>query len=99
MQIAKDNYLLYGTKTEDSRLYVKRNKSNLSNVVIAESAVTPLKQKSPNNLLAFVVSIILGLFAAFILPFLLETIDHNLKTADDIENILSLPVVCTYNEL
>ncbi len=99
MKIAQDNYLLYGTKAEDSRLYNKRNKTDLSNVVIAEPAATPLKRKSPNNLLAFMVSIILGLFAALILPFLLETLDHNLKTVDDIENILSLPVVCTYNEL
>ncbi len=99
LEIAKNNYLLYGSKTEDSRLYSDRNKSGLSNVIIAETAVTPNKAKSPNKLLAFQVSIFLGLFAAFILPFILETIDQKLKNADDIEAVLSLPVVCAYNEL
>jgi len=99
LEIAKNNYLLYGSKTEDSRLYSDRNKSGLSNVIIAETAVMPNKAKSPKKLLAFQVSIFLGLFAAFILPFILETIDQKLKNADDIEAVLSLPVVCTYNEL
>jgi len=99
VSIAQKNYLLYGSKSADSRLYAKRDKSNLSNVVVAEPAITPTKAKSPNKLLAFEVAIFLGLFAAFILPFILETIDQKLKTADDIENYLSLPVVCSYNEL
>ena len=99
LEIAKNNYLLYGSKTEDSRLYSDRNKSGLSNVIIAETAAMPIRPKSPNKLLAFEVSVFLGLFAAFILPFLLETIDQKLKNADDIEALLSLPVVCTYNEL
>jgi protein tyrosine kinase modulator len=99
VEIAQKNYLLYGSKSADSRLYSKRDQSNLSNVVVVESGLTPTKPKSPNKLLALQVALFLGLMAAFILPFLLETIDHKLKTADDIENVLSLPVVCTYNEL
>ena len=99
LEIAKNNYLLYGSKTEDSRIYSDRNKSGLSNVIIAETAVMPNKAKSPNKLLALEVSIFLGLFAAFILPFILETVDQKLKNADDIESVLSLPVVCSYNEL
>ena len=99
VEIAEKNYLLYGTKTEDSRMYAKRNETNLSNVVIAEPAITPTKAKSPDILLAFQVSIVLGLFAAFLLPFILESMDHKIKTTDDIEQVLSLPVVCNYNEL
>ena len=99
LEIARNNYLLYGSKTEDSRLYADRNKSGLSNVIIAETAVMPTKAKSPNKLLAFEVAIFLGLFAAFILPFILETVDQKLKNAEDIEAVLSLPVVCSYNEL
>lgn len=99
LQVAKQNYLLYGTKAEDSRLYIMRDKANLSNVVIAEYAVTPSKASSPNRLLAFQVSVILGLFAALILPFILETLDHKIKTEDDVQNALAVPVVCTYNEV
>jgi uncharacterized protein involved in exopolysaccharide biosynthesis len=97
--LARGNFLKYGEKKEDSRLFAMRDESNLSNVVIAEAATTPSRPKSPNTILALQVSIILGLFAALILPFILETIDHKLKTADDVENILSVPVVCSYNEV
>lgn len=99
VDIAKQNYLLYGTKTENSRLYAKRNESNLSSVVIAEPGLRPVEAKYPNKLLAFQVAVILGLLAAFILPFLLETLDHKLKTADDVEATLTIPVVCSYREL
>ncbi len=99
VQIARDNYLKYGAKREDSRMFTKRNESNLSNVVILEPPTLPTKPDSPNKLLAFQVSVFLGFFAAFILPFVLETLDHKLKTADDVEQIISLPVVCTYNEI
>ena len=99
VDIAKKNYLKYASKTEDSRLYSQRNASNLANVVIAEPPSIPDKPVSPKKLLALEVSIFLGLFAAFILPFILETFDHKLKTSDDVEGILSLPVVCVYSEV
>jgi len=99
VEIARNNFLKYGEKTEDSKMFTQRDESNLSNVVIVETASTPSRPKSPNKMLALQVSVFLGLFAAIIFPFILETLDHKLKTADDVENILSLPVVCSYNEL
>jgi len=99
INITKKNYLKYASKTEDSRLYSQRNASNLANVVISEPASIPDRPVSPKKLLAFEVSIFLGLFAAFILPFILETFDHKIKTSDDIESILSLPVVCVYSKV
>lgn len=99
MQMAKENYLIYGSKTENSRLYAERKLTDLSDVVVAEHANTPFKRKSPNVWLAFQVSIFLGLFAGLILPFILESIDNKIKTADDVESIFSIPVVCSYNKL
>jgi len=99
VEIARKNFLKYGDKKEDSRLFAMRDEQKLSNVIIAEASTRPNRAKSPNKLLALQVSIFLGFFAALILPFILETLDHKLKTSDDVENVLSLPVVCTYNEL
>lgn len=98
VQIARDNFLKYGEKKENARMFRKRDEKNLSNVAIAEKPSIPRRPASPNKLLAMEVAIILGLFAALLLPFVLETFDHSLKTADDVEYTLSLPVVCTYNE-
>ncbi len=99
VEIAKKNYLKYASKTEDSRLYSKRNASNLANVVVSAPPSIPDRPVSPKKMLAFEVSIFLGLFAAFILPFILETFDNKLKTSDDIETVLEIPVVCVYSEV
>jgi uncharacterized protein involved in exopolysaccharide biosynthesis len=99
LDIAKKNYLLYGTKTEDSRLYSMRNKTNISNVVISERAVRPEKMKSPKPLLAFWVSMFLGIIVAFLLPFVLETVDNKIKVASDIEAAFSIPVIGSYREI
>lgn len=99
VEIARRNFLKYGDKKEDSRLFSERDDSNLSNVVITEAPTVPRRPKSPNRLLAIQVAILLGLFAALILPFVLETLDQKLKTSDDVERIIQLPVVCTYSEI
>ena len=99
VEIAKKNLLKYGDKKEDSRVYTERDKYNLSNVLIVEAPSRPKKPKSPNKLLAFQVSIVLGLFAAIILPFILETLNSDLKTEDDVERILAVPVISSFNEL
>ncbi len=99
VQVARQNFLKYGEKKEDSRLFAQRDERNLSNVTIAEAPSSPVRPKSPNKLLAFQVAIFLGLFAALVLPFILETLDHKVKTADDVEKILSVPVICSYPEV
>jgi len=99
LDIAKKNYLLYGNKTEDSRLYAMRNKTNISNVVISQPAVRPEKAKSPKPLLAFQIALFLGFLAALLLPFLLETIDNKIKIADDMEAFFSIPVIASFRDI
>jgi len=99
LELAKQHYLLYGNKTEDSRMYAMRNKTNISSVVISERAVRPEKAKSPKPLLAFWVSMFLGIIAAFLLPFILETVDNKIKVASDIEAAFSIPVIGSYREI
>jgi capsular polysaccharide biosynthesis protein len=98
VQVAKSNLLKYGEKKEDSRLFSQRDEQNLVNVVVVEDPTRPGKPKSPNRMLAFQVSVVLGMFSALVLPFVLETLDHKLKTVEDVERIMDLPVVCIFNE-
>jgi polysaccharide biosynthesis transport protein len=99
LDIAKKNYILYGTKAEDSRLYAMRNKTNISNVVISQRAVRPEKAKSPKPLLALQIALFLGFLAALLLPFLLETIDNKIKIADDMEAFFSIPVIASFRDI
>ncbi|MHA2961916.1 YveK family protein [Priestia megaterium] len=65
------------------------NVSVLSKATLGESA-SPVK---PQPLMNIAIAIVVGLVAGIGLSFLLEYLDNTLKTEQDIENILELPVM------
>lgn len=99
VQLLQENYMLYASKTEDARIYSDRNKRNLANVSIAENASIPIKPSFPRKTLIFAISFVLGIFAALGTPFILEFLDHRIKTADEVQSFLSLPVICALPEI
>ncbi|MDY7032763.1 MAG: GumC family protein [Thermodesulfobacteriota bacterium] len=99
VDIHKNNYLIYSSKTEDSRIYSERKHRNLANVSIADHPRVALRPVSPNKMFLFSISIYLGLFAALCIPFILEALDRRLKTADDVEGLLSIPVIGSFQEI
>lgn len=99
VEFHKKNYLLYASKTEDSRIYSERKKHNLSNVAVVDPPSVSSKPVSPKKLLLLILSSIFGLIVALCFPFILESMDHKLKTADDVEILLGLPVVSNFPEM
>ncbi|WP_280157570.1 YveK family protein [Priestia aryabhattai] len=65
------------------------NVSVLSKATVGESA-SPIK---PQPLLNIAIAVVVGLMVGIGLSFLLEYLDNTLKTEQDIENILDLPVI------
>ncbi len=45
-----------------------------------------------------IISVFVGFFAALGTPFLLEFLDHRLKSPDEVEDLLSLPVISFFTE-
>jgi len=99
VELLQENYMLYASKTEDARIYSERNKRNLASVGIAESASIPTKPSAPNKRLMVLVSLFIGIFGALGIPFILEFLDHRIKTSDEVQTFLSLPVSCTLPEV
>ena len=99
IELYQDSYLLYTKKTEDAKMFAQKSSQGFSNVSISSQPTMPEQPVSPNRLLLLISSIFAGTFAALCLPFILESIDNKLKTADDIEIILGLPVVSTFSEV
>ncbi len=99
VELHKDNYMLYAAKTEDAKVYSQRTKRNLANVNIADRAEVPVTPVFPNRLFMLVLAIFFGTFATSCTPFILESLDNKLKTAEDVEKLLSLPVVCNFPEV
>jgi len=99
VQLYQESYLLYSKKTEDAKIFSQRSSRDLGNVSISSPPTLPEQPVSPKRLLLLVSSLFAGAFAALCLPFILESIDNKLKTADDIEKILGLSVVSTFSEI
>ncbi len=99
VELFRNNYMLYASKTEEARIYSEREKLDLANVSIADKADVPVKPAFPNRILMLVISVIVGFFAALGIPFLLEFLDHRLKSSEEVEGLLSLPVVCAFPEI
>jgi len=92
-EMLEKNYILYAGKAEDARITKEQRKEDLASVVIADKATIPVKPSFPNRMLMLLVSIFVGFFAALGTPFLLEFLDHRIKTSGEVEKILSLPVI------
>jgi uncharacterized protein involved in exopolysaccharide biosynthesis len=99
VQIHKNHYLVYTTKTEDSRIYAEKKDRNLANVGIVDRPSVPERPASPKKLLLLVASLILGSLSALCLPFILEAWDHKLKTVDDVEGLLGMQVISSFPEV
>ncbi|MCK5503899.1 MAG: GumC family protein [Thermodesulfovibrionia bacterium] len=95
----KDNYMLYAAKTEDAKIYSERTRRNLANVSIADRADVPVSPAFPNRLLMLILAILFGASASICAPFILESLDNKLKTVEEVEKLLSLPVVCNFPEV
>lgn len=99
VQLYQESYLLYTKKAEDAKIFDQKSSHDLGNVSISSQPSLSEQPVAPNRLLILISSIFAGVFAALCLPFILESIDNKLKTADDIEKILGLPVVSTFSEI
>jgi len=99
VQIHKNHYLVYTSKTEDSRIYNEKKDRNLSSVAVVDRPSVPERPSAPKRLLLFLVSLSLGLVSALCLPFVLEAWDHKLKTVDDVEYLLKMQVVSSFPEV
>jgi len=99
IDLHKNNYILYSSKTEDSRVYSEQRNRDLANVTIADHPKASSNPVWPNKMMLLFISFYLGLLAALFTPFILEALDHKLKTADDIEVLLSLPVISSFSEI
>ena len=94
----KENYKIYASKTEDSRVYSERKKQKLSNITLADKPSISPNPVAPKKVLLLFLSTFFGFLAALLWPFIIESLDQKLKTIDDVEKTLSIPVICSFSE-
>lgn len=65
----------------------------VDSVSTVDTAVTPVNPVKPNKKLNVLIAFVVGLMASVGLVFLLEYMDNTVKTSDDVEKLLGIPVL------
>lgn len=64
-----------------------------NNVSVLDPAVVPYKKHKPNTKMNLALGGVLGLFLGMVVAFLLEFLDDRIKSSDELERILGLPLL------
>ncbi len=99
VDIYKQNFELYESKTEDAKVLSRKSKRKLANVSVSSEPNLQEQPIAPQRVTLLMLALAGGLMAAVFLPFILESIDNKLKSADDVEVLIDLPVVCSFNNI
>ena len=99
VDVNRQNYLLYMTKVEESRISDAMDDKKIANISLIESALPPLSPTAPKVKLNILLSIFLGGFGGLGLAFFAEYTDDSLEKPEDVERALKLPVLASIPEL
>lgn len=77
----------------DSISDVAQEVMNVESVNVIDEAATPEVPSGPNRLLYVAVAAMAGLFAAVAIVVLMDVIDTRVRSAEDVEEMLGLPVI------
>jgi len=99
VDVDRQNYRLYLTKFEESRISDAMDTEKIASVSLIEPAQIPLKPVSPKKMLNLVLGLFLGALGGLGLAFFLEYLDDSLGEIDEVEEQLQLPVLGVLPEL
>jgi len=99
VNIHEQNYRLYLTKFEESRVSDAMDAAKVTSVSILEPATVPLRPIPVNKALNIFVSLCVGGVAGLGLAFLLHYFDHSFRFPEDIQNNLGVPMLCSIDDL
>lgn len=64
-----------------------------NNISVVDPAVVPFAKYKPNTKLNLALGLVLGLFLGTVLAFLLEFLDDRVKTTNDLEKVVKIPLL------
>lgn len=102
LQRAIDNhrevYTMLVLKKEEAKIAAASDR-RIANVSVISPATLPRRPVRPQKGLYIFVACIIGLVGGFGLAFAMEYMDHSLRTSEDVEHYLNLPVLACIPEM
>ena len=99
IQILDGSYRKYADSLEQSRIDESLERQRISNINVAETPTLNHEPTRPKALLTLVLGFAVGLFGGLCLALAVEYFDHSLKTSEEIERRLSLPVLASIPQM
>jgi uncharacterized protein involved in exopolysaccharide biosynthesis len=95
VQIARSSFIRYSDNLEQARAAKELENANVSNVSLVQDATLQEKPATPSKLLILLSSLMLATGGTVGLVLISEMMSNNLRTEEDIENTLGLPVLAS----
>lgn len=93
IEIQEANYRKYSDNLEQARIDDALETGKISNVSIVQAATLPVDPVRPRRLLNILLGLLVGIFGAIGLAFVLEYLDHSIRRPEDVEARLRLPLL------
>ena len=95
VQLLEGKYRLHVEKLEQARINDALERQHISNVEVAQAATLVRRPEAPQKRLLFLLGLIVATAGALGLAFLAESLDQSLRTVEQVEAKLGLPVLLT----
>ena len=93
VQLLEGKYRMHVEKLEQARVNDALERERISNVEVAQAATLVRRPDAPQKRLLFLLGLIVASAGAFGLAFLTESLDQTLRTTEQVEARLGLPVL------
>jgi uncharacterized protein involved in exopolysaccharide biosynthesis len=98
LETDRQNYRMYLTKFEDSRVSDAMDRERITNVSVIEPATRPITPVSPKIPLILGLAVVFGGAGAIGLALVSEYLDETLEKSEDVEKLLHVPVLVSIPE-
>jgi uncharacterized protein involved in exopolysaccharide biosynthesis len=95
LEVDKENYQLYLTKHEESRISSEMDSKKIANVSVIKPAQRPLYPMGNKAFLFLAIGLLVAVFGSVGLSLFLEFLNEDLERPEDIEELLGAPVLAS----